>query len=264
MKRRKFLGTSLAASALAATAVGAQEAAPAGEREFYQLRRYQLSRGPQIKLTNDYFRGALVPALNRMGMRPVGVFNESIGPGTPVMYVLIPGASVETLVTLDERLRKDDDYMKAAANFITAPGKEPPFEREESWLLKAFETHPKITLPAATASGGPRVFELRTYESPSLQDHWRKIEQMNSGESAIFTKAGMAQVFFGDVLIGSRQPCLTYMLCYNNLGERDPAWNAFLTAPEWKALSTDPKYAFEDIVTNITNVMLTPADYSQI
>ena len=269
MKRREFLRTSLAASALAATAVGAQragaqEAAPGGEREFYQLRRYQLSRGPQIKLTNDYFGSALVPALNRMGIRPVGVFNESIGPGTPVMYVLIPGASVETLVTIDERLRKDDDYTKAAASFVTAPGKEPPFEREESWLLQAFETHPKITLPPASASGGPRVFELRTYESPSLQDHWRKVEQMNSGEGAIFTKAGIPQVFYGDVLIGSRQPCLTYMLCFNSLAERDARWDAFRNSPEWKALSTDPKYAYEDIVTNITNVMLTPADYSQI
>src|SRR5579871_4680011 len=121
MKRRKFLGTSLAASALAATAVnapraGAQDAAASSEREFYQLRRYQLSR-PQVKLSNDYFRNALVPALNRMGIRPVGVFNESVGPGTPTMYVLIPGASLEKLVTLDESLRKDDGYMKAAADF---------------------------------------------------------------------------------------------------------------------------------------------------
>ena len=61
-----------------------------GKREFYQLRRYLLSSGPQRKLADDYFRDALVPALNRLEISPVGVFSVSIGPETPVMYVLIP------------------------------------------------------------------------------------------------------------------------------------------------------------------------------
>ena len=90
MERRKFLGSSLAATAVAATAPGLlargpQEgpAAAAGKREFYQLRRYQLSNGPQRKLADDYFRDALVPALNRMEIAPVGVFTVTIGPETP-------------------------------------------------------------------------------------------------------------------------------------------------------------------------------------
>ena len=38
----------------------------------------------------------------------------------------------------------------------------------------------------------------------------------------------------------------------------------FRTAPEWKKLSTSPRYAFEEIVSNITNTILTPAPYSQV
>jgi len=267
MERRTFLGSSLAAT-IAATAPdllarGPQDAA-AGKREFYQLRRYRLSNGPQRKLADDYFREALVPALNRMEFSPVGVFNVTIGPETPVMYVLIPSMSVERLVTVDDRLLKDDAYAKAAAPFLNAPAKEPAYARMESSLLQAYEKMPKITLPPVSVSKSPRVFELRTYESPSNQDHWRKIEQMSSGEGDIFTKAGIPQVFYGDTLIGSRLPNLTYMLCFNNLAERDAKWDAFRNSPEWKTLSTNPRYAFEDIVSNITNIMLAPTAYSQI
>jgi hypothetical protein len=54
------------------------------------------------------------------------------------------------------------------------------------------------------------------------------------------------------------------MIYFNSLAERDGKWQTFLTSPEWKALSTDSKYAYEDIVTSITNVILAPMDYSQI
>ena len=268
MERRKFLSSSLAASAFAAVTppelLARPQEAAAGKREFYQLRRYQLVAGPQRKLADDYFRDALVPALNRMEFSPVGVFNVTIGPETPVTYVLIPSMSVERLVAVDDRLLKDDAYMKAGDAFLNAPAKQPAYQRLESSLLQAYEKMPKITLPPVSSSKSPRVFELRTYESPSHQDHWRKIEQMSSGEGDIFTKAGIPQVFYGDTLVGPRLPNLTYMLCFNSLSERDAKWDAFRNSPEWKALSANPRYAFEDIVSNITNIMLAPTAYSQI
>ncbi|HWF40169.1 MAG TPA: NIPSNAP family protein [Candidatus Acidoferrales bacterium] len=273
--RRKFLKSSILTAGAATAAASAlatapellahpQESASAGKREFYQLRRYQLVAGPQRKLTDDYFRDALVPALNRLEISPVGVFTVTIGPETPVMYVLIPSMSVERLVTIDDRLMKDDAYMKAGDAFLNAPAKAPAYLRMESSLMQAYEKMPKITLPPASVSKSPRVFELRTYESGTNQDHWRKIEQMSSGESDVFTKAGIPQVFYGDTLVGPRLPNLTYMICFNSLSERDAKWDAFRASPDWKALSTNPRYAFEDIVSNITNIMLAPTPYSQI
>lgn len=269
MERRKFLASTLAASALAAAAPNSfaqpnQDASGAGKREFYQLRRYLLTSGPQAKLTDDYFRDALVPALNRMEFSPVGVFSVTIGPETPMMYMLIPGMSVEKLVTVDDHLQKDDEFMKAAAPFFGAPGKQPAFIRVESSLLQAYEKMPRIKLPPASMSKSPRVFELRTYESPSDLDHWRKIEQMSSGEGDVFTKVGIPQVFYGNTLVGSRLPNITYMICFDSLAERDKHWDAFRASPDWKALSSNPRYAFEPIVSNITNIMLAPTAYSQI
>jgi hypothetical protein len=269
VQRRTFLTSSLAAAALS-TAVNASEGRDAAAtpenkgRLFYELRRYTLSNGPQRKLCNEFFSDALVPALNRLGITPVGVFDVAIGPLTPSIYVLLPSTSVETLVTAETRLAQDAEYLKAGAAFLNAPATQPAFGRMESSLFQAFEKIPGITLPKATTGNSSRVFELRTYESPSDQDHKRKVEMMQSGEEAIFNKAGFAQVFYGDALIGARLPNLTYMLSYESTAERDKLWKAFATSPEWKAMTADPRYSFEEIVSSITNTILTPTAYSQI
>ena len=269
MQRRTFLTSSLAAAALSAAANtseahGTKANPEAKGRLFYELRRYSLSNGPQRKLCNEFFSGALVPALNRLGITPVGVFDVSIGPLTPSIYVLLPSTSVETLVTAEAHLAQDVEYLKAGAAFLNAPATQPAFGRMESSLFQAFEKIPGITLPKATAGNAARVFELRTYESSSDQDHKRKVEMMQSGEEAIFNKAGFTQVFYGDALIGARLPNLTYMLSYESTAERDKLWKAFATSPEWKAMTADPRYSFEEIVSSITNTILTPTAYSQI
>lgn len=269
MDRRKFLASSLSATALAAVAPGsslqgAQQRSAARGREFYQLRRYHLSNGPQRKLCEGFFRDALVPALNRLGISPVGVFNLSIGPETPSIYVLMPSSSAETVLMAESRLAQDAEYLKAGAAFLNAPAKEAPFDRMESSLLHAFEKWPRLTPPPATAARGPRIFELRIYEGATDQDHKRKVEMMQSGESDIFTKVGAAQVFYGDTLIGQRLPNLTYMLAFDSMADRDKKWDAFRASKEWKELLSKPRYSFEAIVSNITNLILTPAPYSQI
>ncbi len=261
MHRRQFLAGSIVAPALAGAA---PQAAGAKKREYYVLRRYQLQNGPQHKLTEGFLAEALVPGLNRLGISPVGVFTVSIGPDSPTYYVLIPSASAENLVTADFRLEQDSDYMKAAAAFFNAPDKQPAYVRVESSLMLAFEGWPKLTVPAATAQHGKRMFELRTYESPSDQDHRRKVEMFNSGEFAAFEKAGFWQIFFGNTLVGPRMPNLTYMLGFEDMAARDNMWKAFGASEEWKKLSGLARYNFEEIVSSITNVVLSPTSYSQI
>jgi hypothetical protein len=266
MQRRRFLTSGLAASALA---VGGAEGrlsaqAPDSGREYYELRRYHLVSGPQTKLANKYFAEALIPALNRLGIKPVGAFNLYLGPETPSLYLLIPSASLDTLVNAELHLDQDEEYKKAGEGFLNAPAKEPPYERVESSLMIAFKGYPKLTVPPATAQHGSRVFQLRSYEGPTTEDHKRKVEMFHSGEFEIFQKAGFWQIFYGDTLIGSRLPNLTYMLSFPELSELDAKWNAFSSNPDWKKLSSSPRFSFEAIVSNISNLILNPTSYSQI
>lgn len=265
MERRQFIAASVAASALAVAGdVGAQASpAPAG-REYYQLRRYGLQSGPQTKLTESYFGDALIPALTRMGIGPVGAFRVDFGPETPVFYLLIPGASVQSLAELDLHLVEDAAFMKAAEPFWSATAAAPAFQRIESSLLAAFVGWPKLTPPASAATKGKRIFQLRTYESPSNGDHVRKVEMFHSGEFEIFLKAGFHPVFFGDTLIGSRTPNLTYMVSFADQAELEAKWDLFRDDPNWKKLSSTPRFASDQIVTNITNLILSPLGCSQI
>jgi hypothetical protein len=265
MERRRFLTTSLAAAGLALAREGAaQSPATASAREYYLIRRYHLEAGPQTKITESYFGDALIPALTRMRMGPIGAFKLDYGPETPEFYVLIPGRSVEALATLDLRLAQDADFMKAAQPFWNAPATAPAFLRMESTLLAAFEGWPRLTPPATTAMKSKRIFQLRTYESPSDAAHVRKVEMFHKGEFEIFQKAGCHPVFFSDALIGSRLPQLTYMLSFANLAELEAGWAAFSADPDWKKLSASPRYSYEAIVSNISNLVLSPLAASQI
>jgi hypothetical protein len=262
LQRRHFLTTSLAAAAAAIAPANAT--AQAKPREYYELRKYQLVSGAQGKLLQNYLADALIPALNRMGFSPIGAFNLDIGPETPALYLLIPSTSLESLVTAEFQLAKDDQFMKAAAPFWNAPASAPAYSRIESSLMIAFEGWPRLVVPPVTAQHGKRVFQLRTYEGPSSQDHIRKVEMFHHGEFEIFARAGFWQVFFGDMLIGPRMPQLTYMLSFPAMAEMDAKWDAFRNDPQWKKLSSDPRYSFESIVSNISNLILTPASFSQI
>ncbi len=264
MQRRQFLGSSLAASAFALNASAQTGSAAASGRQYYELRKYHLQSGPQEKLTDAYFEQALIPALNRMGMSPIGAFSLYLGPEQPSIYLLIPASSLEALVTTELHLAQDQQFLESAKSFWAAPAKDPAFERLESQLMIAFEGYPKLTLPPATATKANRVFQLRIYESPSQADHVRKIEMFHAGEFDIFAKAGFWNVFFSDTLIGPRLPNLTYMVSFPDLSQMNDMWKAFSSHPDWKKLVSSPKYNFESIVSNISSLILNPKSYSQI
>ncbi len=264
MERRQFLAASIATSAAALAGRANAQEQPAAPREFYQIRRYSLISGPQQKLTENFFAAALIPALGKRGFGPVGAFRLDIGPETPTYYLIVPGKELDALARLDLELAEDQQFLDAAAPFWNATSTAPAFERVEISLLEAFAGWPKLTPPASAATKAKRIFQLRTYESPSNGEHIRKVEMFHSGEFEIFLKAGFHPVFFGDTLAGSRMPNLTYMLAFTDTVELDAKWDAFRNDPDWKKLSADPRFAFDQIVTNIGNLMLSPLDCSQI
>src|SRR5688572_19693232 len=260
MKRREFLKSSLAATSVAGLAssleTAAAEKGDRTSREYYELRLYHLRRGPKQKRFDDFYREAALPAMNRAGIGPIGVFNVAYGPDNPTMHVLIPFKTIESFGSALDRIRSDKEYQKSGAEFVNAPAGDPSYVRVESALLVAFEGLPIMEVPAATAGNKPRIFELRTYESHSKKANKTKIEMFNNGEIGIFRRTGLQPVFFGETLIGTKMPNLTYMLVFENMAAREKNWSAFVSDPEWKKLSGTPGYTDAEIVTNISNVFL--------
>ena len=127
--------------------------------------------------------------------------------------------------------------------------------------IKCGYSAPLLPFSAANCSS---VFELRTYESHSHKASKKKIELFNRNEIAIFRRTGLTPVFFGETLIGTKLPNLTYVLVFDDLAAREKNWDTFRADAEWKKLSSTPGYTDAEIVTNISNVFLRPTAYSQI
>ena len=261
MKRRDFLKTSLAASALAGLSATAAE--PQAAQEYYQLRVYRLKPGADHDLLDAYLEKAAIPAVNRLGIKNVGVFTEIEPKEAQAVYVLLPYANLEAVGTVNARLRTDPEYLQAGAEYLQTPASKPAYDRIDTWLMRAFAGIPKMEIPAYSREKNPsRVFELRTYESYSESKALKKIDMFNDGEMAVMREVGLGPVFFGQALIGANLPHLTYMLSAESRDAHKQHWDAFGKHATWKKMSADPQY--KDTVSKIYNKILAPTSYSQI
>ena len=260
MRRRDFLAaTGVAAVGTLGQVRCADGSSDKSEREYYELRAYRLKSADKRKLMLDYLKAAAIPALNSIGIARVGVFTV-LEPESPDLYVLLAHKSLESVVTASGLIGSDPDYRKAAAGVLDAPKSDPAYERIESSLMLAFEAIPRLEMPTKAES---RIFQLRIYESHNSLAGKKKVEMFNTGgEIAIFRKAGMNPVFFGESLIGPKLPNLTYMLGFDDMDAKEKAWNTFRVDPDWLKLKANQYY--KDTVSNVTNIMLRPASCSQI
>ena len=275
MKRREFLKTSLTASTLAGLGAAGLPAtagaAPDTSREYYELRAYRLKAGASHDLLEAYLERAAIPAWNRLGLGPIGIFSQQERKAPPtstevvdssVIFALIPHPSLASFSTVGERLDADAEYQKIGAEYLATPKASPAFERIDSWLLLAFARMPKIEQPAYSREKKPRLLEMRTYESYSEVKALKKVAMFNDGEIQTMRETGLGPVFYGQTLIGPALPHLTYMLSAESEEAHQQHWADFKKHPVWNKLSNDPQYA--DTVSKITNRFLAPKPYSQI
>ena len=263
MNRRTFLNMGAAIGTATALSPNTTAADGGGQREYYELRRYEFDPGKpeQRERLENFFKEAAIPALNRIGIKPVGVFTPKEGENPP-LYVLLPHPSLESVATLMERLAQDREFLQAGENVIDATSERPAYKRIESSLMKAFTGLPKLETPIKAPG---RVLQLRIYESPTEKTGLKKIEMFNdAGEIRIFREVGLRPVFFGQTLVGDRIPNLTYMLAFESEEQLKENWNKFRSYPDWLKLKAMPEYADKAILSGITNILLKPAEYSQI
>ncbi|ARA93620.1 hypothetical protein AWN76_010920 [Rhodothermaceae bacterium RA] len=265
MNRRTFLAASGALGALPFASGLAGAPAPArADREYLEWIHYILPVGAKRNRVAAFYRDVAIPALNRLGIDRIGVFTVAYGPNSPSLYVLIPHPSLDSVLNTPARLLDDDTFRQAGAEVIDPPLDDPAFVRMESSLMAAFTEMPRVERPPEPLmQADSRIYELRIYESHSLVAARKKVQMFNEGgEIPIFRRTGLTPVFFGETLVGPAMPNLTYLLVFEDMAARDRSWEAFRNDPDWKTLSADPYY--KDTVSNITDIILRPAPFSQI
>lgn len=233
------------------------------DREFYQLTAYHFKNAEQEKVLDNYFQNTLLPALHRLKITNVGVFKSWANDTATdkVMYVFIPFKKWDAIAKLPDQLSRDAVYTSAAKNFLNAPYNDAPYTRKEVMLLKAFPLAPQMNLPDLKAAKKERVYELRSYESPTEAKFANKVQMFNEGdEIGLFKKLNFNAIFYSEVIAGSKMPNLMYMTSFENKADRDEHWKAFGSDPFWKKLSSMPEY--QNNVSHIDDTFLFPTDYS--
>jgi hypothetical protein len=235
----------------------------AQNKELYQIKTYNLKTESQLIVTENYLKDAYLPALKRIGIKPVGVFKPKTFSADSIakLIVVIPFASLKQFSQLEEKLAKDQNYLDVGAPYLNAKFNQAPYLRIESVLLQAFTDHPVLVLPNLDSPRAGRVYELRSYESATEAIYRRKVDMFNSGgEIKLFERLQFNAVFYGEVLSGGKMPNLMYLTTFANQESRDAHWKAFVDSPEWKALLKMDKY--KNTISHMDILFLYPTDYS--
>lgn len=225
--------------------------------EVYELRTYELTFFKPADVLHNYIEKALIPALNRQGIKNVGSFEEADASLPKKIYLLIPHQNIAAFQAAGDALLKDKQYLEDAKDYLNASPETMPYKRININLIRSTAGYPKLT-----KREGVTVFELRIYDSYNEDALRRKVKMFNDSEFKIFKEAGLPMIFFGSNIAGNQLPCLTYMLGFKDMDEHRATWAKFGEHPEWKRIVNLEEY--KNAMNEITRVFLKPLPYSQL
>ena len=226
INRRSFIGSLGGFSMLAAAGPG--EAATE-KRRIFILEHYYLKNGTQAGRMHEHCKAA-IPVLGKVHSGPKIFLEALVASHMPQIAVIIGFASLDELWSVRASLHADGDLSRAFETWENHP--EQPYEHYSTTLLEATDYCPEVK-PAESPRQTPRVFELRTYHSPTHRQLKALHERFAGPEIRIFHRTGVHPILYSSTLFGQNMPNLTYVIPFDNLAEREKAWTAFSADPEW-------------------------------
>jgi hypothetical protein len=224
LDRRSFLG---GLPALMPAAVAAADE-PARTR-FYVLEQYFLEQGTQPPRIHDFFSKALLPAMERVHKGPKIFLEAVMAPHLPQVIAIFGLQSPDQIWSVSKALFADKEFSHAFDQWESG---EAPYVSASATLLEATEFSPEIVAPQKPPAT-PRVFEIRSYHSPTARQAKLLHERFAGPEIKIFHRVGVNPILYSTTVFGANRPCLTYVIPFDTLGAREKAWNAFAADEEW-------------------------------
>ena len=214
-------------------------------RAFYLIQIYHCSNQKQIQGIDNYLQNTYLPFLHAKGIEKVGVF-APIANDTALdkkLYVWIPMKSLDILDKLDQAIEHLDPMGKNEIVDLENADSSLPYNRIERIVTKSFKDHPQFEKTTSLTKSPDRIYEYRSYESPTENAHLRKVHMFNEGaEIVLFKRLNFNAIFYSKAIVGDRMPNLIYITSFNNMADRDAHWKAFGASPEWQSISNMPKY----------------------
>jgi hypothetical protein len=214
-------------------------------REFYLIKIYHCTTQSQLNHIDDYLEKTYLPFLHNNGISKVGVFAPIMNDTSADkrIFVWVPLKNLSQIDALDQVYEKLDPFGDDPLIHLDNKDSSLPYTRIESILTKAFKLQPQFEKSSDLVKSSNRVFEYRSYESPTEEMHLRKVNMFNEGqEIEIFKRLNFNAVFYSKALVGARTPNLIYMTSFNDMDDRNAHWKAFTQDSTWKKISTAKEY----------------------
>ena len=240
--KKLILSTLLALTML----YGFSQQSKTNAREYYLIQIYHCTSNQQIKGVDNYLQNTYLPYLHKSGIKKVGVFAPIVNDSAAdkKLYVWIPMQTIDVLDKLDQGIEKLDPFAKNEIVDLDNADSSLPYTRIERIVAKSFKYQTQYEKNSSLTKSPDRIYEYRSYESPTENAHLRKVHMFNEGgEITLFKRLNFNALFYSKAIVGDRLPNLIYITSFNNMADRDDHWKAFSASPEWQSISNMPKYA---------------------
>ena len=106
------------------------------------------------------------------------------------------------------------------------------------------------------------LYELRVYEcNPGMLP--TIVKRFADHTVALFEKHGIKNIGYWTTEVGTSNHELTYMVAFDDAGQREKAWASFRADPDWPGI-VDESQKDGIILKNVRNQLLTPTAYSPL
>lgn len=109
------------------------------------------------------------------------------------------------------------------------------------------------------------LYELRHYDVPSSRAMDQVLARFADHTLGIWKRMQIEPAGFWTVTIGTPSPRLTYLLVWEDLGQRQTRWDAFSADPQWRQARAESEKAFGGSpIQQITSSILKPTAASRL
>ena len=232
-------------------------------RDYYLIQVYHCSTAKQIATIDAFLKNTFLPYIHENGIQKVGVFAplDNDTARDKRLYVWVPFKNIQKLDELDQKIEALDPMGNAAIIHLESADSSLPYTRIEKIITRAFKFQPQYVTKSTLTKSSSRVYEYRSYESPTEAMHLKKVHMFNEGgEVTLFESLNFNAIFYSKVIAGSSMPNLIYMTSFNNMEDRNAHWKSFGEAPLWKKISAAPEYL--NTVNRNETVLMRARDYA--